>query len=470
MPASHPGRLRFVIFTSFAPAGPPGANWSHPANRDFNYLDVEDWIKLAQAAERAKCDAIFWADHSGVHDTYRNSWTTSVREAVQFPLGDPLLLTAALASATTELGFAFSANIIQDHPYAFARRLSTLDHLTKGRIAWNIVTSFQKSAWTNLGLQQVAAHAARYERAEEYVTLLYKLLEGSWEDEAVRRDIEQGVYADPERVHDIHHDGTYFRVNGIHTSEPSPQRTPVLFQAGTSGTGRAFAARNAEAVFMANHNAQGARAVVDDFASRVTRNGREHSDLLFFEHMSFVIGSTEEEAKRKDAENQEMLSTETMMAFQSSTMGADLGSIDLDAPVGDFRTEGIQGQFKALADAAPDKTWTFRDVMLYLTNNRFVGTPEQLADELEIWRDAGVNGINVTHLAGTDEIYSFLEHAMPVLQERGLAQKDYAPGTLREKFFAGTPGFSGARISDRHPASGYRPNASRRSRTSESRN
>ncbi|MFF0038875.1 NtaA/DmoA family FMN-dependent monooxygenase [Streptomyces mirabilis] len=462
MPASHPERLRFTIFTSFAPAGPPGANWRHPANLGFDYLSLDHWIKLARAAEAAKFDGIFWADHSGVHDTYQSSWTTSVREAVQFPLGDPLLLTAALAGSTSDLGFAFSANIIQDHPYAFARRLSTLDHLTKGRIAWNIVTSFQKSAWTNLGHEAVGGHAARYERAEEYVTLLYKLLEGSWEDDAVVRDVAHGVFADPERVHDVHHDGTYFSVNGIHTNQPSPQRTPVLFQAGTSGDGRAFAARNAEAVFMANHNTRGARVVVDDLGERLTANGRKPSDVLFFEHMAFVVGSTEEEARRKDAEAQDMLSSETMLAFSSSTMGADLGSIDLDAPIGDFKTEALQGQFRALADAAPDKTWTFRDVVMFMASKRFVGTPEQIADELETWRDAGVNGINVTHLTGTDDIYAFLEHVTPVLQERGLAQKEYARGTLREKFFAGTPGFSGPRASERHPAAGYRPAPSAR--------
>lgn len=460
MSAPRPDRLRFALFTTFAPAGPPGANWSHPLAVGFDYLSLNDWTRLAQAAERAKFDAIFWADHSGVHDTYKNSWATSVREAVQFPHGDPLLLASALISATTDLGFAFSANVVQDHPYAFARRLSTLDHLSKGRIAWNVVTSFQKSAWTNLGHAAVGAHAARYERADDYVTLLYKLLEGSWENDAVVRDVATGTFADPEKVHDIDHDGKYFSVHGIHTSQPSPQRTPVLFQAGTSGDGRAFAARNAEAIFMANHNVRGARAVVSDLNERLLANGRNASDVLFFEHMSFIVGSTEEEARRKDAETQEILSSEATLAFSSSTMGIDLAGIDLDAPVGKFETDALQGQLKALADAAPDKSWTFRDVVVYLSSNRFVGTPEQIADELETWRDAGVNGINVTHMAGSDDIYTFLDHVCPVLQERGLMQDDYAPGTLREKFFAGTPDTCGPHLNTRHPAARYRPGMS----------
>lgn len=284
------------------------------------------------------------------------------------------------------------------------------------------------------------------------MTLLYKLLEGSWEDDAVVRDIASGIFADPDKVHEVDHEGEYFRVHGIHTNEPSPQRLPLLFQAGTSNDGRAFAARNAEAMFMANHNVRGARAVIDDIGARLVDNGREPSDVLFFEHMSFVVGSTEEEARRKDAELTEWLSSEIPLAFMSSTMGTDLAEIDLDTPVGDFQTDSLQGQFKALADAAPDKTWTFRDVAMFVSANRFVGAPDQIADELEKWSDAGINGINVTNLAGVGDLHAFFEHVVPVLQERGLAQKEYAAGPLREKLFAGTPSPSGARVNDRHPA------------------
>jgi FMN-dependent oxidoreductase (nitrilotriacetate monooxygenase family) len=419
-------------------------------------MNLPDWARLAQALEAANFDGIFWADHSGVHDTYQGSWATSVREAVQFPLGDPLLLTAALTSATTDLGFAFSANVIQDHPYAFARRLSTLDHLTKGRVAWNIVTSFQKSAWTNLGFDAVGAHTSRYERAEEYVTVIYKLLEGSWEDDAVVRDVERRVYADPTKVHEIDHEGKYFNIRGIHTNEPSPQRVPLLFQAGSSADGRDFAAQNAEAIFIAAHNTRGLRAVVDDLSARLKAKGRRPSDVLFFAHRNYVIGSTEEEARRKDATTQEVLSSETTLALSSSTMAVDLATIDLDAPVGDFQTNALQGQFKALAEAAPDKRWTFRDVVMYIIRNRFVGTPEQAADELEEWRAAGISGINVTMMTGTEDMYDFLKHVTPVFKQRGLMQKEYVPGTLREKFFAGTPSACGARINDRHPAARYR--------------
>ena len=237
--------LRWALFTSATPGGPPGALWDHPLAAGFDYLDLTAWVSVARKLEEACFDVIFWADHSGVHDVYQSSWRTAVREAVQFPSLDPLILAAALASSTTELGFAFSANVIQDHPYAFARKLATVDHLTRGRVAWNIVTSFQPSAWRNLGYERVGSHTDRYGRAEEYLHVIYKLLEGSWADDCVVRDRARRLFAIPDRIRDIHHDGEHYRVPGIHTSEPSPQRVPVLFQAGGSDEGRTFAATHA---------------------------------------------------------------------------------------------------------------------------------------------------------------------------------------------------------------------------------
>lgn len=451
-----PDRMRFTHFTSFAPAGPPGAMWNHPKARNFDYTNLDHWIKLAQALEKAKFDGIFWADVSGVHDVYQGSYATAVREAMQFPIGDPLMLTAALAASTKELGFAFSANVIQDHPYAFARRLSTLDHLTRGRIAWNIVTSFQPSAWKNLGHDTVGDHGARYEQAEEYVTVLYKLLEGSWEEDAVVRDLDSRVFADPQKVHAINHEGKYFRIPGIHTNEPSPQRVPFLFQAGTSGDGRAFSAKNAEGMFVYAHTPEGAKKVIDDMKSRLVAEGRRPSDMQFFVHLNFIVGSTEEESQRKSKEADDYLSSEANITFSSSTMGTDLSAMDLDTPVGDFQTNALQGQFKALAEAAPNKAWTFREVVMSMTSSRIAGTPEQIADTIESWRAAGVNGINVGSVTGPDDTYDFLDHVVPVLQERGLMQKEYAPGTLREKLFFGSESPSGPRLNERHPAAGYR--------------
>lgn len=448
--------LRFNYFTSFTPSGSHAAPWYQPRSPKFDYTSLDDWIKLAQKLEAAKFDSIFWADHSGVHDIYQSSYATAVREAVQFPTMDPLALTAALASSTSDIGFVFSANVIQDHPYSFARRLTTLDHLTRGRASWNVVTSFQPSAWRNLGFDQLPNHADRYSRAQEFVSVVYKLLEGSWEDGAVVRDTENRIYADPAKVHAVGHEGEIYQVPGIHTSEPSPQRLPVLFQAGSSADGRAFSARNAEAVFITAINERGAAKVIADMETLLAAENRLSSDMLYFVQTSIIVGSTEEEAKRKSAEADEYLSSEALLAFASSTMGVDLSEIDLDSAVGNFETDALKGQFRALAEAAPDKSWTFREVVKSMLTRRIAGTPEQIASELEKWQAVGVNGINIGSLTGPGELYDFAEHVAPVLQERGLMQTEYSAGTFREKLFSGCPEMSGARINDRHPAAGYR--------------
>jgi len=456
MMAAASKRLRFTYFSCFSPGGLQSP-WNHPKALEFNYLDIDDWVKLAQALESAKFDSFFWADHVGVHDVYKSSYATSIRDAAQYPIADPMLLTAAMAASTSDLCFAFSANPLQEHPYGFARRLSTLDHLTRGRIAWNIVTSFQPSAWKNFGHSDILSHDARYEQAEEYVQVLYKLLEGSWEDGAVVRDVERRVYADPEKVHAIRHQGEYYSVPGIHTNEPSPQRTPVLFQAGTSTRGRAFGGRNAEAIFIAPIDQTGAKKVIGELRSEFVANGRHASDGLFFISENVIVASTEEEAKRKRAELEEIRSPDFNLNFLSSMLGFDLAVVDPDTPIRDLDSLTMQGQVKAFTDSATDKSLTIRNMADGLTGNMLtVGTPEQVADKFAGWRDAGADGINLASVLGWGDAYDFIEQVVPVLQDRGLLQKEYAPGTLREKFFAGTESASGPRLNDRHPASNYR--------------
>lgn len=450
-----PQPLKYNLFTTFSPGGPPGAMWDHPQSRSFDYLNVHHWIELAKALEGAGFDGIFWADHSGVHDVYKGSWETAVREAVQFPSGDPLLLVASLAAATKDLGFAFSANVTADNPYSFARKLSTLDHLTRGRIGWNIVTSFQRSAWRNLGFDDVASHADRYRRAEEFVDVVYKLLEGSWEDDAVVRQAEQRIYADPSKVHDVNHDGEFYRVPGIHMVEPSPQRVPVLFQAGTSDDGRDFAARNAEAMFMFSFSPEATAKVVADVHQRMAKVGRRPEDILFYQALNVVVGSTEEEAQRKNVLADEWLSSETALAFASSNLDVDMGSIDPDSPMGDFKTEALSGTLKMIAESSPDPSRTFRDFASRITKQRVVGTPDQIADEIERWQAAGVGGINLWSVTGTNDWYTIVDELAPVLKKRGLMRESYAPGTMREKLFAGAED-GGPRLNGRHPAAKYR--------------
>lgn len=447
--------MRFAMFSDFSPCGAPPNLWYGKNAAGFDSLNLSHWIKLAQALEAAKFDTFFWADHSGLHDTYRNSAVPTLEMAVQFPIADPWTLAAALASSTTHLGFGISANMIQYHPYVFARKVATLDHLTGGRVGWNVVTSFQKSAWQNQGYNDVEPHVTRYRRAEEYLEVVYKLLEGSWEDDAVLRDVEDRKYVDASKVHRIHHSGEFYSVPGINMVPASPQRTPVLFQAGTSEEGRAFSSKHAEGVFIVGssvNNEIAMKKVIADLHQRMALHGRKPGDLHVLSGRSYMLGSTEEEAQRLDREVQQAYrDTEYGVAYMSSTMGIDLSTVDIDKPVGEFKSEAIAGGFKSFIDAVPNKLATFRDIANYLVCNRFVGTPEQAADEIAAWRDLGVTGINYQQMTGPGEVYTFIEHVCPILKKRGLMQTEYSPGTFREKLFG-----EGPRLPDRHPGAKVR--------------
>jgi long-chain alkane monooxygenase len=243
-------------------------------------------------------------------------------------------------------------------------------------------------------------------------------------------------------------------VPGPHLSEPSPQRTPVLFQAGTSEPGREFAARNAEAIFIIARNAEGARAQTSDVRARAVRHGRDPGDVLFFQALSVIVGGTEEEARRKEVEIEEHASDDGYAAHMAGNIGVDLADIDLEAPLTELpeRYAG-QSMMNVLVESAPDKSWAFGDLLRWIASVRVVGTPEQVADELQVYADAGVDGINLMYYTTPGSFEDFIDGVTPVLQERGLQQREYGPGTLREKL---SDGASGPRISERHPAAGYR--------------
>jgi FMN-dependent oxidoreductase (nitrilotriacetate monooxygenase family) len=445
------GRLRFNAFAMNCVSHIHHGQWVQPGSRNLEYKSLDPWIELAQLLERGKFDALFLADVVGTYDSYGGDRDAAVEEGLQIPVNDPSLLIPAMALATENLGFAFTQSILQEPPFNFARRLSTLDHLTKGRVGWNIVTSYLADAGRNLGFGGLPSHEDRYRRAEEYVQVVYKLLEGSWEDDAVLRDRVNGVYADPAKIHEIDHVGEFYDVVGPHLSEPSPQRTPTLFQAGSSESGRDFAARNAEGIFIIGRSPEAARKNIADVRARAERSGRDPGDILFFQGLSFIVGGTEEEAQRKAAELDETASARGYAAHIGGGMGVDLSEIDPATPIGELDQYNTQGVVKGLIDTAPDKDWTFGDLLAFRSSNRVIGTPEQIADELEVWADAGVDGINTTYFTTPGSFEDFIDGVTPVLQERGLQQREYEPGTLREKL-AG----AGPRLKGSHPGAKVR--------------
>lgn len=454
--APRPGRPRLLLsaFLMATPGHILEGLWRHPRAQQDRYDELSLWTDLARQLEDARFDAMFFADVVGLYGDHRGGWDTFVREGIQIPSLDPSVMLSALGAVTEHIGLAWTSSVIQEHPFTFARRAATLDHLTRGRVGWNIVTSALENAHRNYGLPGLTPHDERYAWAEEYVDVVYKLLEGSWDDDAEVKDRAAGVFSVPGRIHKVHHRGERYSVEGPHLVAPSPQRTPVLFQAGTSPVGMDFAARNAEAVFMFAGSPAGAAKVTTTVRRLAVEHGRRADDVKFFTGLSLVVGSTEAEARRLKADYDEHLSVEGLAAHMLGGMGVDLGDAPVDTRLKDLEVQGVRGVHQAIIDSVPGGDPTIEDMVRYRSEMmRLVGTPEQVADRLEEWQDAGVDGINVINHVLPDSYTEVVEGLLPELRRRGLAQEEYAPGTFREKLFGRQ---DGGRLDGRHPAARFR--------------
>ncbi|MFC7401889.1 LLM class flavin-dependent oxidoreductase [Citricoccus sp. GCM10030269] len=424
--------------------------WRRPDAGQTEFTDLNTWVDLARTLEAAKFDAMFFADVVGLYGDADADYSVYVNEGLQIPSNDPTVLLGALSVVTEHLGLATTSNVFQSHPFQFARQISTLDHLSHGRIAWNIVTGTQDNGSRNFGLPRLTDHTERYAWADEYVDVAYKLWEGSWDEGAVLKDRAGSRYSDPARVHKIRHEGPRYSVEGPHLPPPSPQRTPVLFQAGSSASGRDFAARNAEAVFLTAADPGIARQQIDDTRRRAVEAGRAPEDIKFFQGLSFIIGDTEQEAQRKLAEAEEYASIEGYLAH-SALVDPDGRVYPPQTPLKNLKTNTQRGAAEWAARAITDREPVVADIgWRGHRNNRVVGTPEQIADRLEEWQAAGVDGVNVINWVIPGSFEEFAQKVLPVLRERGLAQREYAPGTLRQKLFGRD------RLPETHPGAQYR--------------
>ncbi len=359
---------------------------------------------------------------------------------------------------TQNLGFGVTSNLSFEPPYPFARRMSTLDHLTEGRIGWNVVTGYLDSAARGAGKDKQTAHDDRYDIADEYMELVYKLWEGSWEDGAVLRDRARGIFADPAKVHRIAHEGNNYRLNAIHLSEPSPQRTPVLYQAGTSPRGRQFAAQHAECVFMSGPSAKIIAPRVSGIRELAAKAGRNPAEILMFSMMTIILGRTEAEAKAKYADYRRHINPEGALALMSGWTGVDFSGYDLDQEVRHVQNDAGRSAMDNVTRGDPDRVWTVREVIEHVgiggAGPVLVGTPEKVADDIEAWfEQTDVDGLNVPFAVSPGDFEDITEMLVPELTRRGLYKEAYAEGTLREKLF----GAGRARLTEQHPASRYRP-------------
>ncbi len=424
--------------------------WRRPDAQQHQFNDVNTWISLARILEDATFDAMFFADVVGLYGDADADHSVYVTEGLQIPSNDPTVLLGALAVNTEHIGLATTSNVFQNHPFNFARQISTLDHISNGRIAWNIVTGTQDNGSRNFGLPQLTDHTERYAWADEYVDVAYKLWEGSWDDDALLQDKDGSRHADPDKIHKIDHEGKRYRVQGPHLPAPSPQRTPLLFQAGSSVAGRDFAARNAEATFIIAPTKDIARQIIEDTRRRAVEAGRRPEDIKFFAGLSFVIGDTEAEARAKADEYAQYVSVDGYLAH-AAVVDKDGRVYPPQTPLGQIDTNTMKGFSEWVAKSITDREPVAADLArLQSQANTIVGTPEQIADELAAWQEVGLDGVNVINWVIPGSFEEFAEKVIPVLRDRGLAQREYTPGTLRKKLF-GTD-----LLNERHPAARYR--------------
>ena len=449
--------IRINAFLAFAPTHLSPGLWAHPRDRSLDYNDLSVWTDLARTAERGGYDALFFADGISQYDVYGGSNAAGVRLGLQFPRLDPLLLVSAMAQVTEHLGFAVTSSVSYEAPFLFARRMSTLDHLTRGRIGWNIVTSFGESGSRAIGQEGVRPHDERYDLADEYMEIVYRLWEESWEDGAAVRDRETLTFADPQRVHEIRHEGRYFSMQGTHYAEPSPQRTPLLYQAGTSNRGKEFAARHAECVFLSSPTAHVVERDVADVRARAAAFGRDPASVLCFSLATVIVAPSAELAEAKWQDIQRHVSLEGALALFSRWSGIDLSKYHPDDPLRYVKSEGMQSAIEAFTVADPERVWTIRELATFIAIGGkgpvFIGSPADVADALENWKaKTGVDGFNLSHalLPGTHE--DFVDLVVPELRRRGVYKPAYRPGTLREKLY----GDGAAHIALPHPAARHR--------------
>jgi FMN-dependent oxidoreductase (nitrilotriacetate monooxygenase family) len=430
--------------------------WRHPADRTEQYTSVRYWVELARLLDAGGFDTLFIADAVGQLDVYGGDAAAALSHAVQTPVTDPLLAVSAMAAATEHLGFGITVSTTYESPYLLARKFSTLDHLTDGRIGWNIVTSLLDSAARNiLGRDRQIPHDERYAIAQEFVEVTYKLWEGSWEDDAVRRDRVGGVFTDPAKVHPIAHEGTYFSVPGAHLVEPSPQRTPVLFQAGTSAAGREFAARNAELVFVADPRPDVLRRNIDDIRTRAVTHGRKPDSIKFITSVEIVTDSTDSAAQAKADDLTRHHDPQAGLVLLSALSGVDWSSYDIDRPIEQFDTDASRSILAAVDDADARHRITLRDYVGGLGGfggSLFVGSGRTVADELEAFAErTGVDGFNIAYHVTPGSFADVAEHLIPELRRRGRARERGEATTLRQRLFGGSP-----LLPDEHPAAAFR--------------
>ena len=445
-------QLRLGLFENAQANDSGTATWRHPDNKRYLFDRFEYWRDTAHLVEDAGFDFLFLADAWGWADVAGERPDICSVEGLDLPRLDPAIILAALIPETTRLGLVATGSTLLEPPYSFARRLATLDTLSGGRIGWNVVTTgTADTAVQGFGVPMVG-HDERYLMADDFMQVVYKLWEQAWEEGALERD-KAGRFADPSKVHRIEHDGPYFRSHGYGNTARTPQGTPVLFQAGASPAGREFGGKHGEAIFVGSGSVEQLRAHSTAIREEAVKNGRAASDVKIMSAFAAVVGSTEEEARRKYAEVAEAQNPEVTVASYAWFTGLDLSAYPTDTPMSELSTELSQTQVARFADKTVGDVlgdWHAHGVGA----RPMVGTPEQIADRMDELADgADLDGYLFAPVIPPASTVDFIEQVMPILKERGvIAPQPDEPQTLRERLL-GTPTPA---LADSHPGAQYR--------------
>ncbi|KAK3621209.1 hypothetical protein LTR56_022919 [Elasticomyces elasticus] len=439
----------------------PG-QWKKPGDLSTTKRRLDYWIDLAKLLEKGGINALFLADTYGGYDTYQNSLDDCIRRAAQWPMTDPTIPISAMAAVTKNLAFGITASTSFEPPFLLAKRFSTLDHMTEGRIGWNIVTGWKKSAFKAIGIDYPIDHDERYLQADEYMRVLYKLWEGSWSDKAIIADAANDAYFDPDQIREIKHHGKYYDLDSRHICDPSPQRTPFLFQAGTSEAGSTFASKHAEAIFVSSHSPKVLRPKVDKIRALAAKEGRDPRSIKVFATFTTIIGRTDEEAQQKYQELLKTASTIGGLVLFSGWTGIDISKIPLDQDITAEDSKeankitSIMSAFTTTSEEMPK--WTPRVVAEKASIGGLgpvgVGSAQTVADQMERWVHEGdVDGFNIAHATTPGTFEEVVELLIPELRRRGMYPEKIEDGlTAREKVY----GKGQAKLRSDHSGSAYK--------------
>ena len=426
--------------------------WTHPRDESHRFNELSYWTDLAQTLEKGLFDGLFIADITGVYDVYQNGIELTLKESIQLPSHDPTTLVSAMAAVTQNLGFGITVNLSYESPYQFARRFASLDHLTQGRIGWNIVTGYLDSAERLIGQKGLKDHDLRYEQAEEFLQLCYKFWEGSWENDAVLKDKKQRIFTDPSKVHQVQHQGQFYQSQGVFQVSPSVQRTPVLFQAGASPRGLTFATQHAEGLFIGGDRPEKIKQQVDQIRNQATAQGRNPEAVKIFVGITVVTAETDELAQQKLDEYIRYASPEAGLAHFSSSVGLDLSQFADDETIPYQKTNSIASVNNKFKEQSISKNDLKAQHILGGRYPLIVGSGAIVAEKLiQLMDDTGIDGFNLTRTVAPESHHDFIQWVIPELQQRGRYKTEYENGSLRHKLFQ-----QGDRLSASHPVQQFR--------------